>query len=354
MAVIRRTPGVLARTSLLSVAVLLLAQAVLNEHAGGWHAALLLQMQQLTNWNSGVLGGKASLVTQCANGVDSACDALVNDPGAVAALQHIDAKNPNGFTAHHPHKAATLQRKFQVDGNMYKAAQEKPLPARVVKAQQLAHRVPEPLSYYNINRHAVAQPKQTQQARRVPEPLSYYKRAREARKEREDSFDKAFDQMHAVGRVQEPLSYYGKGFTGVEKHYKTAHSTKQEWSLPAWKDGALGGGNSQWLKACAEGNYFACNKIEKANDDVHDVLKPQHPIHRAASKKEAIPSPVYVAPRKRGVWSELMDAVGLGDSYFKNSQVLHSVPEMEPDTGLDARGTSKVYNDGTVGFLSDQ
>jgi hypothetical protein len=332
----------LAGLALLAVTVLLVAQG----RTGSWHAALLLQLEQLTNWSSGVLGGKASLVTQCARGVDSACDALVSDPGAVAALQHIDAKNPHGFTAKHPHKAATLQRKFQVDGNMYRPA----------PAQQLAHRVPEPISYYKENREVAArqEPAVAQAVHRVPEPLSYYKKTREARKAREDSFDRAFGRMHAVGRVAEPISYYGKGFTGVEKDYKTAKSTKEEWGLPAWKDGALGGGNSQWLKACAEGNYFACGKIEKANDDVHDVLKPKHPIHRAANKGAAMPSPVFVAPRKKSVWSELMDAVGLGDSYYKNSQVLHSVPSMEPDAGLDARGTRKVYNDGTVGFLSDQ
>lgn len=343
--------GASAGTALLGVAVLLLVQAVLQGYASSWHAVVLLQ--QLANWNTGVLGGKASLVTQCAKGVDSACDALVNDPGAVAALQHIDAKNPNGFTAHHPHKAATLQRKFQIDGNMYKKAAH-PQPARVVKAHQLAHRMPEPLSYYKVKRDAAVQPK-PKQAHRVPEPLSYYNKARVAHQGREDSFDRAFEKIPAEGRVAEPLAYYGKGFVGVEKHYKTADSTKKEWSLAAWKDGALGGGNSQWLKACAEGNYFACGKIEKANDDVHDVLKPQHPIRRSVSKQEAaIPSPVYVTPRSRSVWSELMDAVGLGDSYFRNSQVLHSVPKMEPDAGLDARGTSKVYNDGTVGFLSDQ
>jgi len=295
-------------------------------------------------------------VTQCAHGVDSACDALVSDPGAVAALQHIDSKNPDGFTAKHPHKAATLQRKFQVDGNMYHHARSRSAAQAQAQAQQLAHRVPEPLSYYKENREVAARQESVpaQAVHRVPEPLSYYKKNREARKAGEDSFDRAFGRMHAAGRVAEPISYYGKGFTGVEKSYKTAKSTKEEWGLPAWKDGALGGGNSQWLKACAEGNYFACGKLEKANDDVHDVLKPQHPIHRAAKKYAAMPSPVYVAPRKKSVWSELMDAVGLGDSYYKNSQVLHSVPSMEPDAGLDARGTRKVYNDGTVGFLSDQ
>ena len=75
---------------------------------------LHLQLQRLASWNSGVLAGKASLVTQCAKGNDAACDALVNDPGAVAALQHIDAKNPQGFTAKHPHKAATLEKKFDI------------------------------------------------------------------------------------------------------------------------------------------------------------------------------------------------------------------------------------------------
>ena len=65
---------------------------------------------------------------------------------------------------------------------------------------------------------------------------------REARKAREDAFDREFGRMHAATRVPEPLSYYGKGFTGVEKSYKTAHSTAAEWHSAAWKDGALGGG----------------------------------------------------------------------------------------------------------------
>jgi hypothetical protein len=51
-----------------------------------------------------------------------------------------------------------------------------------------------------------------------------------------------------------------------------------------------------------------------------------------------------------------MSAVGLGDSFYhrKQSEVLRSVPEMQPDSGLVGRGHAKVYNDGTVGFLSDQ
>ena len=62
---------------------------------GNWEGARgVVILKQLANWNTGVLGGKASLVTQCAKGNDAACDALVSDPGAVAALQNIDAKNP--------------------------------------------------------------------------------------------------------------------------------------------------------------------------------------------------------------------------------------------------------------------
>ena len=227
----------------------------------GWHATVLLQLQQLVNWNSGVLGGKGSLVTQCAQGVDSACDALVNDPGAVAALQHIDAKNPNGFTAKHPHKAATLQRKFEIDRPAHMYSQ----PPQAAGSQGVRR----------ARKEYVKVEQQQQLAHRVPEPLSYYKKNREARREHEDAFDKAFGKIHAAKRVAEPLSYYGKGFQGIEKNYKTAQSTKGEWQLPAWKDGALGGGNTQWLKACAEGNYYACGKLEKSNDDVHDLLKPK-------------------------------------------------------------------------------
>jgi hypothetical protein len=72
--------------------VLCAASVMLLENWNGARGVVLLQ--QLANWNTGVLGGKASLVTQCAQGNDAACDALVSDPGAVAALQNIDAKNP--------------------------------------------------------------------------------------------------------------------------------------------------------------------------------------------------------------------------------------------------------------------
>jgi len=216
--------------------------------------------------------------------------------------------------------------------------------------RQVARRVPEPMSYFKKNR---VQPQQ-QLAKRVPEPLSYYKKNREARKEHEDAFDRAFGRMHAVKRVPEPLSSYGKGFQGAEKNYKTALSTRREWHLPTWKDGALGGGNTQWLKACAEGNYYACNKIEKHSDDVHDLLKPQHPIHSVIrNAAPPIPASVYVA-HTHTLWGQLMSAVGLGDSFYKNSEVLHSVPQMQPDAGLDSRGHTKEYNDGTVGYFSDQ
>ena len=316
--------------ALLCVAALLVAQG----RTSGWHASAMLQLQQLANWSTGALGGKGSLVTQCAKGNDAACDALVNDPGAVAALQHIDAKNPTGFAAKHPHKAATLQRKFQIGqpSHMYRRAPA----AAPHTARRPAHRVPEPRSYYKENR---VWPQQL--AHRVPELLSYYKKKRGARVEHEDAFDRAFGRMHAAKRVAEPLSYYGQGFQGAERTYKTAASTKKEWHLPAWKDGALGGGNNQWLKACAEGNYYACNQIEKHNDDVHDLLKPQHPIRPAARKAAPMLKAVYVAPHP-SVWGQLMSAVGLGDSFYKNSEVLHSVPSMQPDSGLDSRGHSKV------------
>ena len=35
---------------------------------------------------------------------------IVAEPGAVGALQSIDARNPTGFAATHPRKAATLAR----------------------------------------------------------------------------------------------------------------------------------------------------------------------------------------------------------------------------------------------------
>jgi len=105
----RAVTGV-AAAALLCVAALLVTHS--NTH--GWHALVMLQLQQLGVWNAGPLGGTASLVKRCAHGEDKACDALAGDPGAVAALEHIDATNPHGFTAKHPRKAATLQSKFQL------------------------------------------------------------------------------------------------------------------------------------------------------------------------------------------------------------------------------------------------
>ena len=174
---------------------------------------------------------------------------------------------------------------------------------------------------------------QQQLAHRVPEPLSYYKKNREARKRREDAFDSEFGRMHAATSVPEPLSYYGKGFTGVEKGYKTARSTEKEWQLPAWKDGALGGGNTQWLKACAEGNYYACGQLEKSNDDIHDVLKPKRKIRPAVKTTARVPKAVFVT-QKPSVWGQIMKAIGLGDSYYKNTERTRTVPKMEPDSGI--------------------
>ena len=58
----RRHSGV-AGAAALCVAVLVLAR---GDGYDSFHAAAMLQLQQLTNWRTGVLGGKASLVTQCA------------------------------------------------------------------------------------------------------------------------------------------------------------------------------------------------------------------------------------------------------------------------------------------------
>ena len=62
MACVRRRSGV-AGAAALCVAVLVLARGGAYD---SFHAAAMLQLQQLTNWRTGVLGGKASLVTQCA------------------------------------------------------------------------------------------------------------------------------------------------------------------------------------------------------------------------------------------------------------------------------------------------
>ena len=58
----RRRSGV-AGAAALCVSVLVLAR---GDGYNSFHAAAMLQLQQLTNWRTGVLGGKASLVTQCA------------------------------------------------------------------------------------------------------------------------------------------------------------------------------------------------------------------------------------------------------------------------------------------------
>jgi hypothetical protein len=41
------------------------------------------------------------LVTQCAKGVESACDKLAQDPAAISALKNIDTTNPTGYAASH-------------------------------------------------------------------------------------------------------------------------------------------------------------------------------------------------------------------------------------------------------------
>jgi hypothetical protein len=330
-----------AGAALLCVAALVVTSSSTN--AGSWQGAVLYQLQKLANWKTGVLGGKASLVTECAKGNNAACDTLVKDPGAVAALQTIDAKNPHGFTAKHPHKAAILQRKFEIDA-----------PAHMYKVKRLDR----PLRRVRSHPPHRQRPKQAKHlaSHRVPEPLSYYKKNRALIQERRDGFDRAFDEIDRLHgkkqRVPEPLSYYGKGFKGAEKNYKTPSATKREWKLHAWKDGALlAKGTSPWLKACAEGNYFACGQLNKNNDEIRSVLQARAK-RKPAAKRPAL-KPVFVSQRKqKSVWGEFMDAVGLGDTYDKNTEVLHSVPMMEPDQGL-GRGKDKVFNDGTVGFLSD-
>ena len=71
MACVRRRSGV-AGAAALCVAVLVLARGGAYD---SFHAAAMLQLQQLTNWRTGVLGGKASLVTQCAK-VVAACQSV--------------------------------------------------------------------------------------------------------------------------------------------------------------------------------------------------------------------------------------------------------------------------------------
>ena len=68
---VRRRSGV-AGAAALCVAVLVLARGGAYD---SFHAAAMLQLQQLTNWRTGVLGGKASLVTQCAK-VVAACQSV--------------------------------------------------------------------------------------------------------------------------------------------------------------------------------------------------------------------------------------------------------------------------------------
>ena len=98
------TRGIATRAWWLPAAALCAALVLVAQDGSvrAWHAAVRLQLQQLGVWNSGALGGTANLVKRCAHGNDKACDALAGDPGAVAALERIDAKNPNGFTAKHP------------------------------------------------------------------------------------------------------------------------------------------------------------------------------------------------------------------------------------------------------------
>ncbi len=41
------------------------------------------------------------LVTECAKGLESACDELAKDPAALNALKTMDSSNPSGYAATH-------------------------------------------------------------------------------------------------------------------------------------------------------------------------------------------------------------------------------------------------------------
>mmetsp|Transcript_13900 Transcript_13900/g.21669 ORF Transcript_13900/g.21669 Transcript_13900/m.21669 type:complete len:320 (+) Transcript_13900:52-1011(+) len=245
-------------------------------------AAHKARFQQLTDWNSGALAGTASYVTMCAKGDDSACDKLMSDPGAVAALQNIDKKNPNGFASEHPNANRQLSKKIRYE-----------------RPPKIFHRP----QRQNIRfRHRVATP-----------------------------------ALRAL------------------KKYKTAGFDKNIWGTKAWKDGTLSDTiNDQWLKACGEGNFYACQRMSQDNDALHDLLKPGSRPHVKKARKASL-KPVYVTKKSPSFFGGLMNDLGLSDSYTPNGDQSSAVPRMVPDSGLDGRGRKAIYNDGTVAdFLSDR
>jgi len=166
-------------------------------------------------WSRGILAGKASLVTMCAKGDNSACDKLAADPNAIGALEDIDKSNPDGFAAHHPKAFHSLRQE------------------EVVHHPRLRHRVVHP-------RRAHGQTKADRMA------------------------EHQLEMWRAAHRPLPPSL----------RAYHTSSGTKREWQTAAWKGGALKDmNNARWLRACGEGNYYACKHIGDSNDAIQTLIK---------------------------------------------------------------------------------
>eukprot|EP00960_Hanusia_phi_P047075 758204-Hanusia_phi.AAC.1 len=109
------------------------------------------------------------------------------------------------------------------------------------------------------------------------------------------------------------------------RNYKTSKSTEKEWNTPAWRKGSITNPrNSAWLKACGEGNFYACKHISSFDDSIHDLLHPKHKYNFKAHKKglvdnlqrhlnlslERALSPVYVVQKPPSFFGTIMQDLG--------------------------------------------
>jgi len=125
------------------------------------------------------------------------------------------------------------------------------------------------------------------------------------------------------------------------------------WDASHWQSGAMNDVvSNQWLAACGKGNAAACNHIARSNGALQALLtsseRPGPPIE--AYMPSQAPQPVFVSAKKQeGMIANVMDFLGLSDSFDQSGVHSNAIPKMVPDVGFHkgSRYTA-VWNDGTI------
>ena len=177
-------------------------------------------------------------------------------------------------------------------------------------------------------------------------------------------------QRRAQQLLQQKLQPYGTDpemMAGVRREAKSMASQEAMayhdqadsgniWDASHWQSGAMNDVvSNQWLAACGKGNTAACNHIARSNGALQALLtsseRPGPPIE--AYMPSQAPQPVFVSAKKQiekpGMITNVMDFLGLSDSFDQSGVHSNAIPKMVPDVGFHkgSRYTA-VWNDGTI------